>query len=430
MKQYSIKSKDILKYYNFLTYLFLPVFSFITLLTVIGNAVQAKAINIQDVLTALILPVSLVTFYFLKDFKRQGIISLTIMNILIFIRLFFSSPDASSLPDSVEKAASLAGYMLFAIFLIFNLVYFKKRAPLFNGLPLEFVEEGTTTHRHKAVSACLFILLTFAAYFLISTLSRIIVESIGDISAYTNKLLTYPFPVQELPNETPFNALVSLFNAFISILLCFFLLKARIYTPADLGIEKKKKPVAAIFSGFFAGILIAAAAIAGLVLFFGGKLVPNKLFPRVVFTIITGIPYYLGVAVFEETLFRGLLQNFFAKIKRPLLGLFISSVAFMLLHRITGVHTEGRYLFFVLCLGILEGTILLCSRNLWLCMGVHFGYDYAVCHIFETRYIANGNSFFRLTLVTRTEICMVIGILCLLVSVVTGLLYKAYKRPQ
>lgn len=429
MKQYSIKSKDVLKYYHFLTYLFLPVFSFITLLVVIRNAVQANSINVQDVLTALILPASLVTFYFLKDFKRQGITSLMILNLLIFIRLFFS-PSPSDVPENIEAAVSAIGNLFFAVFLVFNFIYFKKRASLFNGLPLEYVEEGTVNHKNKVVSACLFVLLTFAAFFIISSVSKSIVESIGDISAYTNKLLTYPFPVNELPNETPFNAVVNLFEAFISILLCYFLLKARIYTPTNLGIDKKKKPVLSIFSGFFAGLLLAAMAELILMIFFGGRLVPNKLFPRVVFTIITGIPYYLGVAVFEETLFRGLLQNFFTKIKRPILGLLISSVAFMLLHRITGVYTEGRYLFFVLCLGILEGTILLCTNNLWLCMGVHFGYDYAVVHVFESRYLANGNSFLRLTMVTRTEICMVIGILCLLVSVIIGLLYKVRKQPQ
>lgn len=164
------------------------------------------------------------------------------------------------------------------------------------------------------------------------------------------------------------------FVSFIAFCLCFVAIKI-VGKPKNLTIKASHMSYF-ITRGWY---LIIAGVILGVLnlLSIEGTYIPSKQEVIIFFTEI------VFVVLFEETLFRGIIQNYIIedferKVVSPWRALCIASAIFGAVHILNllgrpyfvlGTVTQVIYTF---CVGIIIGTVYWSSKNIWICFLLHY----------------------------------------------------------
>lgn len=95
------------------------------------------------------------------------------------------------------------------------------------------------------------------------------------------------------------------------------------------------------------------------------------------------LPKMIAVALFEEVVFRGLLFRLLEQSLGSWIALGLSSTLFGLAHLANPGATVLTGIMIGAEAGILFGTAFMVTRRLWLCMGIHFAWNFAQGAIFS-----------------------------------------------
>lgn len=451
MVKITSRDSENLIFYHFLASFFFPVFFIIRIFAAINLLVYDRS-N----LNACIIAVALVYFsgataFCLKRFKPLSIHWMTVSNILMTVNILFPISSAIKAKAPIEEYAP--NLILLAIriaFTVFCLIYMLRRKSLFvsdfeakemmeEALKeveeepeevsevISLKEEPPVKKKKNIGKYILWPVLTVLGYSLISDWGSNLTNELYYFLPPLQKLLDFPFPT-EAPLENAYSTLCILIYASLAFMSCFTLKKAGVFTLEDLSLSKEKKKLLPFILATVAGIILVVFIALFQMKVYGSALKPNKLFPRVIYAISCGGLYYMGVGMAEEILFRGMLLNLFVKKKKIILGVLISNLCFVGLHFLTGVYDEWRAFVFLFFLGLLLSMIFIYTNNLWICMGVHYGYDWAVTHLIEMRFIANKNSFFFLTKLYKWPLTISISAVSFFFTVVLFVLYLLKQK--
>lgn len=355
--------------------------------------------------------------------------------------------------------------VLFLILFILNLVYNKKKKPAVAEETLA-VAEGVVAEETLAAEADVVEDLVETAetatlesfegkaikdstkkesripYFLKSFLVVIMVFLVVDytynICGYIRNLIEYTI-FQLMPDSSSISmlkqqniyrityALGDFLELFFGIWLAFAVNKSQIVTYKDLGLEKSKKPVKSILmGGVFTLIIILGASLTLKIMGCGFSV--NKILPRIVFVMSMSVIMYIGVAVFEEVVSRGVILGYCEKHKLPIWGTVVSSVFFVGIHFVTGAYTKPTAIIFLGAGAILYCALKRYSSNLFVGIGYHFFYDWAVTHLVEIRTVNNKESFISVLKLTFMKQALCIAIPSLIVALALYIL--AYRKRK
>lgn len=87
--------------------------------------------------------------------------------------------------------------------------------------------------------------------------------------------------------------------------------------------------------------------------------------------------------IFEELLFRGILHKSVEDIFGSWAGIAASSLVFGLLHLLNPAATLGGAIYISIEAGLLLSAAYMVTRRLWICMGLHMGWNYFQSAIFS-----------------------------------------------
>lgn len=87
--------------------------------------------------------------------------------------------------------------------------------------------------------------------------------------------------------------------------------------------------------------------------------------------------------IFEELLFRGILHKSVEDIFGSWAGIAASSLVFGLLHLLNPAATLGGAIYISIEAGLLLSAAYMLTRRLWICMGLHMGWNYFQSAIFS-----------------------------------------------
>lgn len=126
----------------------------------------------------------------------------------------------------------------------------------------------------------------------------------------------------------------------------------------------------------------------------------NSINTRVLITMGCSVLTYLGVAVGEEVVSRGIILGYCEENGKRIWGIFLSTFIFTILHFLTGAYDKPASFVFLFAVGLLLAALKIYSDNLWLAIGYHFMYDWAVTHFLELRVLNNKASIFSVLKMT------------------------------
>jgi len=142
---------------------------------------------------------------------------------------------------------------------------------------------------------------------------------------------------------------------------------------ASLGVRRpERRWTASVWVGLAAGVVPLAAVI--LVLVFAGALTGSVHGPSgTVFLLLVTLPF---AAFAEELVTRGYILQNLVDVRRPVLGVIVSSVFFWLFHSLNpGAWATPLVSVNLLLAGVLLAFAYLLSRNLWFPTAMHYGWN-------------------------------------------------------
>lgn len=180
------------------------------------------------------------------------------------------------------------------------------------------------------------------------------------------------------------------------------------------------------------GIGLAIDVVASaLLLMLGRDLEVNRITGTYLLYILLGIPYYLGIGVFEEIISRGVLEGYFEAKGKRIAGVIVSVIFFVGIHFINGVYNEMSAAAFLLAGSLVYSVLVLYSRNLWISIGAHFAYDWAVTYLVELRLLQSKVCFFSLHgLITKWQRANSLVVVNALALAVLLVMYIAHKKKE
>lgn len=438
MKKITARDPENLKFFHFLSCFFFPVAFIIRALDAVNTFFYARN-DLDALLIAVLLAYfTAATAFTLKKFKPLSILWMILADVFMVLSMFINVSASIKANAPVEDYSANMGILLARlVFTIYSVIYILKRKSLFAKdyeakKAMEEASFDTESFSEKKTKVSEFILwpvLTVIAYMFLYDWSSTLASEIYYVFPPIQKLLDFPFPT-EVPMETAYSAFVLAIYVCLTIVACYVLKKAEIFTLDELNLTKKNKRILPFIIATVAGIIIVLLIALFQMKVYGSAIKVTKLFPRVRYTIICGFFYYLFVGINEEFLFRGFLLNFFLKKKKVVLGVLVSTLAFDLMHFVTGAYDEFRAFVFLFFLGLFEAMLYLLTKNIWLCAGVHFGYDWAVTHLIEMRFIATKNSFSFLTKLQKWTITTSISVVFLFFTIILFVIYMKRRHSS
>ncbi|MCQ2518956.1 MAG: CPBP family intramembrane metalloprotease [Lachnospiraceae bacterium] len=219
-------------------------------------------------------------------------------------------------------------------------------------------------------------------------------------------------------------SLTSFFELVLGFWLAYIFGKSEIVSYRLQGIVKEKKGFIHFAIGVLCGIIIDLAA-GGLIVASGAKIVVNNITPQLLFTVFWGLPLYIGVGFGEEIMCRGILFGYCESKGRKIWGIILSTVFFVSLHFISGAYSTADAVVFLTFSGILMAVMKLYTNNIWLSVGYHFAYDWAVTYLLEIRSLQSNNSFLMFFgVVTKWKRSICVSIVAAIMTILFVILIK------
>lgn len=447
MSKITSRDSENLKFFHFLSGFFFPVF-FVLRVLAASNMLFYDRSN----LNALLIAVPLAYFsgaaaFTLKKFKPLSILWVILSDIFMTLNILIPISAAINANAPVTEFSTELGILVARIvFTVYSVIYLLRRKNLFakdfearkameaseavsdeaSDVPSE---EPAPKAKKKVGKYILAPFLAIGGYSLSVDWSNNLLNELCYLFPPMQKLLAFPFPTAA-PLETARTAFVMAIFTCLTFIACHALKNGGVFTLKELNISKDKKKLLPFIISTVIGIIFVLFIALFQMKVYGSALKVNKLFPRVWYAIISGFFYYLFVGITEEYIFRGFLFNFFAKKKKVILGVIVSTLTFDLMHFLTGAYDEFRAFVFLFFFGLFEAMLYLYTENIWWSAGVHFGYDWAVTHLIEMRFIANKNSFFFLTKLQKWTITTSVSVVYFLFTIVVFILYLRKRKKH
>ncbi len=99
--------------------------------------------------------------------------------------------------------------------------------------------------------------------------------------------------------------------------------------------------------------------------------------------LIPGIALAIKSGIFEELIFRGVLQGSVEAVFGSWAGILVSSLVFGLLHMLNPAATLGGAIYIAIEAGLLLSAAYLVTRRLWICIGFHMAWNYVQSAVFS-----------------------------------------------
>lgn len=215
-----------------------------------------------------------------------------------------------------------------------------------------------------------------------------------------------------------------------TVWFAFLFSKSGILEYKRQGISKETLKFSGIFIGLILGILIDASAM-GMIVLLGRKIVTNYISGKILFNILMGVPSYLSVGIYEEFVFRGVIQGYCDKQNKRVFGIILSTFAFVLIHLMNGVYNKSYQIVFLIGLSLMFSAMREYTGSIWMCMACHGAYDWAVFHLMELRIIQTNNCFFSLFGVGKTsDIFYSITVVALVIAVIFTVLIILRRKKD
>lgn len=240
---------------------------------------------------------------------------------------------------------------------------------------------------------------------------------------------------ENLVNDALANAFINitLFTVMVLLVKRFEYVHSKNYTP-EAWINLKKSS----FILFAAGIITALLykLLVGLIGVFNGTMElvmePSGIVKSITFAFVSSFGF-LGVALFEEALFRGYIMQIVLKKLPKLLGITVQALVFGLLHYInysikphTWINTMDAIL-----LGIIFGIISLRTNSLMFAIGAHLSYNTSE----QLFFLDNTYKFTRLISFQNSSSSGLLGILAyteftelIILSIITAFLFILFRK--
>ncbi|HKP46762.1 MAG TPA: type II CAAX endopeptidase family protein [Pyrinomonadaceae bacterium] len=139
---------------------------------------------------------------------------------------------------------------------------------------------------------------------------------------------------------------------------------------------------------FFIGSIvgIASLAVAAVIATFAGGLSftisPRTLWGSVVQTLILSAVLFVCAALAEESLFRGYPLQTLVRARLAIFGVLLTSIAFASIHMSNPNFTQGLPYVNLLLAGVWLSIAYLRTRSLWLPLGIHWSWNWALGSLF------------------------------------------------
>jgi hypothetical protein len=99
--------------------------------------------------------------------------------------------------------------------------------------------------------------------------------------------------------------------------------------------------------------------------------------------LLPGLALAIKSGIFEELIFRGVLQGSIEAVFGSGAGILVSSLVFGLLHLLNPAATLGGALYISVEAGLLLSAAYLVTRRLWICIGFHMAWNYVQSAVFS-----------------------------------------------
>jgi len=199
------------------------------------------------------------------------------------------------------------------------------------------------------------------------------------------------------------NRIIGKSFAFLSVLLpSIILLKYLDKRPvAMLGFGFYKGNIKELSVGMLIGLLIGGISVALLYLFGFATFSLNTIQFDLIIYLICILIILLISAAFEEVLFRGYIFQALLESRNLIAALIIFSLVFGAAH-LSNDGITAYAIIFTICAGVFLGVLYFRTRSLWICIGMHYIYNFTVSPIFGI-YLENSR-FLRRSIFNYAEI--------------------------
>lgn len=405
-----------LKFHSLLTYVMFPLETYISLVNLLYVLTGNEELVIRDFVAELVwMALLILSAVFMAKFSRKGLLFTSISYIYAIVC------SAYMLIDDMDYI-----YVLRICFLVilarWTYKYYKPVDP-------EKTEKTTVIVSRKSgiLKKGIYIsLLLILWYDLVLFSSNNGCEVIYDLLRL-GRNISY----LQRQNYTEISIAIGRFLLVVlGAWMAFYFNKSKTLTYEDMGLTKSGQLVKHILLGIAGGILFIP--VCALVLsVMGQEFSKNPIVDYTILCMIAGVFLYIGVGVVEEIIFRGIILGYFLTKKKTVLGLFVSTIVFVLMHFITGAYSMFSDAVFLFAMGLLFGLLRIRFDNLWVPMAFHAAYDWAVGYLLELRIANNKHSLFSVMKLTywRRSIGITVTFLIFIV-ILEGVMYFSRKKSK
>lgn len=443
-----IEKKDYgnLKFYVILTFGILPLRALTAFLSIVDCIFDVDGPFSIDYFDVGYLILCIAAFIGMVRFSRHG---LKILGALLAYMLFNMLLNLVRSSDMLDIVTGIIAVLIYGALTVYTYLYFTKRKSLFginekipsitnqetdsaqeenNEASSAEVSDISLVQKEKSDESGFKIivksLLLAVSFFVVFSLLGVVMDnlqrSIYGILCFGKKTTL----LQEKNFYTIAYSLTSFFELALGFWLAYIFGKSEIVSYRLQGIVKEKKGFIHFAIGVLCGIIIDLAA-GGLIAATGAKIVVNNITPQLLFTVFWGLPLYIGVGFGEEIMCRGILLGYCESKGRKIWGIILSTVFFVSLHFISGAYNTADAVVFLTFSGILMAVMKLYTNNIWLSVGYHFAYDWAVTYLLEIRSLQSNNSFLMFFgVVTKWKRSICVSIAAAIMTILFVILIK------
>ena len=409
-----------MKYHKTLAYGLLPLIALKYLMDVLYvPIVYEEAFGFSTKMHFLEIPLYILAAVFLIREVKAGVIFVHLAFLTTVVR--YAVITVWDIKDGVISyiIQDIVWLIFVLIILVVNIIYYKKNPLGASGYQFPLAEEN---YESKKMIVFKSIILTVMMLFV--TLSTISILS--DLNNITFTLINNKMNLSLLKQENVSRAcfhIAYFLELFVGIWLAVVMNKSGIVSFEKQGLGSKKEPVKNILIGFLVALLVVVLACIILKIM-GSGFSLNKIYPRIIYGMSLSVVYFIGVAVFEEVISRGVILGYCVKHGMKAWGVIWSSIYFVAMHFITGAYSKLTQAVFLAGGALLYAALLMYSRNLFLCIGYHFMYDWAVTHLVEIRTLNNKEAIISVLKLTYWKQAICIAIPTVVIALVLFVMAK------
>lgn len=217
-------------------------------------------------------------------------------------------------------------------------------------------------------------LIAFVLYAAISAIPMLIACMICNFN------LGFPDMINATMSSSSGNALQSALSITMIIGIVAFAVKKGWTSREKLGLDESPKRAAIKLGlGFLAGALIIFAEIGLLCVIEKTQVTVFSHGAQAVAAVLFGLVIYASVGLSEELLFRGYIQGLFGE--RKVLAIVVTAALFAVMHLVNSAYSAVS-LIYLIAGGLFFSLLREVTKSLWLPIGLHVAWDWAVVSIF------------------------------------------------